>query len=108
MTFTRIFIYRIGEGKIVEGWENDAFLFSAFKYEEASILSAIFPLNSVFTFVVSVVFFKAGIKPMIVVGFLIIMAASLLVGVYHTRLQPSKGIVFALLYSFFLGGWHWA
>lgn len=81
----------------------DAFLFSAFKYEEASVLSAIFPLNFVFTFVVSVVFFKAGIKPMIVVGFLIIMAASLLVGVYHTRLRPSKGIVFALLYSFFLG-----
>jgi drug/metabolite transporter (DMT)-like permease len=81
----------------------DAFLFSAFKYEEASVLSAIFPLNFVFTFVVSVVFFKAGIKPMIVVGFLIIMASSLLVGVYHTRLRPSKGIVFALLYSFFLG-----
>ncbi len=81
----------------------DAFLFSAFKYEEASILSAIFPLNFVFTFVVSVVFFKAGIKPTIVVGFLIIMAASLLVGVYHTRFRPSKGIVFALLYSFFLG-----
>src|SRR2546421_5028743 len=38
----------------------DAFLFSAFKYEEASTLSAIFPLNIVFTFVVSVVFFKAG------------------------------------------------
>src|SRR5215470_13732993 len=78
----------------------DAFLFSAFKYEEASVLSAIFPLNFVFTFVVSVVFFKAGIKPMIVVGFLIIMTASLLVGVYHTRFRPSKGIMFALLYSF--------
>ncbi len=81
----------------------DAFLFSAFKYEEASVLSAIFPLNFVFTFVVSVMFFKAGIKPTIVVGFLIIMAASLLIGVYHTRFRPSKGIVFALLYSFFLG-----
>ncbi len=81
----------------------DAFLFSAFKYEEASVLSAIFPLNFVFTFVVSVVFFKAGIKPTIVVGFLIIMVASLLIGLYHTRFRPSKGIVFALLYSFFLG-----
>jgi drug/metabolite transporter (DMT)-like permease len=81
----------------------DAFLFSAFKYEEASVLSAIFPLNFVFTFVVSVVFFKAGIKPMIVVGFLIILAASFLIGLYHTRLRPSKGVVFALLYSFFLG-----
>ncbi len=39
-------------------------------------LSVIFPLNFVFTFVVSVVFFKAGIKPTIVVGFLIIMDAS--------------------------------
>src|SRR6266571_5007625 len=74
----------------------DAFLFSAFKFEEASVLSAIFPLNFVFTFVVSVVFFKAGIKPIIVV-------ASLLIGLYHTRFRPSKGIVFALLYSFFLG-----
>ena len=81
----------------------DAFLFSAFKFEEASVLSAIFPLNFVFTFVVSVVFFKAGIKPTIVVGFLIIMVASLLIGLYHTRFRPSKGIVFALLYSFFLG-----
>ena len=81
----------------------DAFLFSAFKFEEASVLSAIFPLNFVFTFAVSVVFFKAGVKPTIVVGFLIIMAASLLIGLYHTRFRPSKGIVFALLYSFFLG-----
>ncbi len=81
----------------------DAFLFSAFKYEEASVLATIFPLNFVFTFVVSIVFFKAGIKPTIVVGFLIIMAASLLIGVYHTCLRPSKGVVFALLYSFFLG-----
>ncbi len=81
----------------------DAFLFSAFKYEEASVLSAIFPLNFVFTFVISAVFFKAGIKPTIVVGFIIIMAASLLIGLYHTRLRPSKGMVFAFLYSFFLG-----
>src|SRR5437588_3849608 len=81
----------------------DAFLFSAFKYEEASVLSAIFPLNFVFTFAVSVVFFKAGVKPTIVVGFLIIMAASLLIGLYHTRFRPSRGILFALLYSFFLG-----
>ena len=81
----------------------DAFLFSAFKYEEASVLSAIFPLNFVFTFVISAVFFKAGIKTTIVVGFFIIMAASLLIGLYHTRLRPSKGVVFALLYSFFLG-----
>lgn len=81
----------------------DAFLFSAFKYEEASVLAAIFPLNFVFTFVVSVVFFQAGIKPTLVVGFLIIIVASLLIGVYCTRFRLSKGIVFALLYSFFLG-----
>ena len=81
----------------------DAFLFSAFKYEEASVLSAILPLNFVFTFVVSVVFFKAALKPPIVIGFLIIMAASLLIGVYHTRFRPSKGVIFALLCSFFTG-----
>jgi drug/metabolite transporter (DMT)-like permease len=81
----------------------DAFLFSAFKHEEASVLSAIFPLNFVFTFVVSVVFFHSAIKPAIVVGFLVIMAASLLIGLWHTRLRPSRGMVFALLYSFFLG-----
>src|SRR5437588_1802737 len=81
----------------------DAFLFSAFKHEEASVLSAIFPLNFVFTFVVSAVFFHSVIKPTIVVGFLIIMAASLLIGLYHTRFRPSKGMLFALLYSFFLG-----
>lgn len=46
----------------------DAFLFSAFKYEEASVLSAIFPLNFLFTFVVSVVFFHSVIKPTIVIG----------------------------------------
>jgi serine/threonine protein kinase/uncharacterized membrane protein len=81
----------------------DAFLFSAFKHEEASVLAAIFPLNFVFTFVVSVVFFHSVIKPAIVVGFLIIMAASLLIGLYHTHFRPSKGMLFALLYSFFLG-----
>ena len=81
----------------------DAFLFSAFKYEEVSVLSAIFPLNFFFTFVVSVVFFHSVIKPTIVVGFLIVMFASLLVGLYHTRFRPSKGIIFGLLYSFFLG-----
>ncbi|GAC1349511.1 MAG: hypothetical protein NVSMB27_23330 [Ktedonobacteraceae bacterium] len=81
----------------------DAFLFSAFKHEEASVLAAIFPLNFVFTFVISAMFFKAGIKPMIVVGFLVIMAASLLIGVYHTRFRLSKGVMFGLLYSFFLG-----
>lgn len=81
----------------------DAFLFSAFKYEEASVLSAIFPLNFVFTFVVSALFFQAGIKPTMVIGFLIIMAASLLIGLYHTHLRPTKGIMFAFLYSFFLG-----
>ena len=81
----------------------DAFLFSAFKHEEASVLAAIFPLNFVFTFVVSAVFFHSVIKPTIVVGFLIIMAASLLIGLYHTRFRPSKGMLFALLYSFFLG-----
>jgi drug/metabolite transporter (DMT)-like permease len=81
----------------------DAFLFSAFKYEEASILSAIFPLNFVFTFAVSVVFFHSAIKPTIIIGFLIIMLASLLTGFYHSRFRLSKGIVFALLYSFFLG-----
>ncbi len=81
----------------------DAFLFSAFKFEEVSILSAIFPLNFLFTFVVSVVFFHSVIRPTIVVGFLIVMFASLLVGLYHTRFRPSKGIMFGLLYSFFLG-----
>lgn len=81
----------------------DAFLFSAFKHEEASVLAAIFPLNFVFTFAISAVFFQAGVKPALVVGFLIIMAASLLTGLYHTRLRPSKGIVFAFLYSLFLG-----
>lgn len=81
----------------------DAFLFSAFKYEEASVLSAVFPLNFLFTFLVSMLFYKAGIKPTMAIGFLIILAASLLVGLYHTRLRPSKGVLFALLYSFFLG-----
>jgi drug/metabolite transporter (DMT)-like permease len=81
----------------------DAFLFSAFKYEEVSVLAAIFPLNFVFTFVISVAFFQAGIKLTLVVGFLIIMAASLLIGLYHTRFRLSKGMVFAFLYSFFLG-----
>jgi len=81
----------------------DAFLFSAFKHEEASVLAAIFPLNFVYTFVISAVFFQAGIKPTLVIGFLIIMAASLLIGLYHTGFRPSKGIVLAFLYSFFLG-----
>ena len=81
----------------------DAFLFSAFKHEEDSVLAAIFPLNFVFTFAISAVFFQAGVKPALVVGFLIIMAASLLTGLYHTRLRPSKGMVFAFLYSLFLG-----
>ena len=81
----------------------DAFLFSAFKHEEASVLSAIFPLNFVFTFVVSIMFFNSAIKATIIAGFLIIMLASLLIGVVHTRFRLSKGIVYGLLYSFFLG-----
>ena len=81
----------------------DAFLFSAFKHEEASVLSVIFPLNFVFTFVVSVVFFHSAIKATIIAGFLIIMVASLLIGVFHLRLRFSKGIVFGFLYSLFLG-----
>ena len=81
----------------------DAFLFSAFKHEEASVLSAIFPLNFVFTFAVSVVFFHSAIKATIIAGFLIIMLASLLIGIFHTRFRFSKGIVYGLLYSFFLG-----
>ncbi|GAC1386182.1 MAG: hypothetical protein NVS4B7_11960 [Ktedonobacteraceae bacterium] len=81
----------------------DAFLFSAFKYEEASVLSAILPLNFVFTFVVSVVFFQSLIKPTIVVGFIIIMLASFLIGFYKTKFRPSKGVAFALLCSFFSG-----
>lgn len=81
----------------------DAFLFSAFKYEEASVLAAIFPLNFVFTFLVSTALFRAEIKHTIVIGFLIITAASLWIGFYHTGLRLSRGIVFALLYSFFGG-----
>lgn len=81
----------------------DAFLFSAFKYEEASVLAAVFPLNFVFTLAISVVFFHAEFRVTILFGFLIIVAAALLIGVYHTRLRPSRGILFALLYSFFLG-----
>lgn len=81
----------------------DAFLFSAFKHEEASILSAIFPLNFVFTFVVSVIFFHSAIKATIIAGFLIIMLASLLIGVFHMRLQFSKGMAYGFLYSLFLG-----
>jgi drug/metabolite transporter (DMT)-like permease len=81
----------------------DAFLFSSFKYEEASILSAIFPLNYVFTFAVSVVFLHSAIHSTIVIGFLIIMTASLLIGLRYLRVRPSKGIIFALLYSLFQG-----
>jgi len=81
----------------------DVFQFSAFKYEEASVLSGIFPLNFVFTFLVSIVLFHSVITPMVVIGFLIIMATSLLIGGYHTGLRPSKGVVFALLCSFFRG-----
>lgn len=81
----------------------DAFLFSAFKYEEASVLSAILPLNFVFTFVVSSLFFGSLIKPTIVIGFIIIMLASFFIGFYKTNFRPSKGVVFALLCSFFTG-----
>jgi len=81
----------------------DAFLFSAYKFEEASVLAAILPLNYVFTFVVSVLFFRSLVKPTIVLGFVIIMVASFLIGFYKTRFRPSKGGVFALLCSFFTG-----
>jgi uncharacterized membrane protein len=81
----------------------DAFLFSAFKYEEASVLAAIFPLNFVVTFVISVVFFSSAISLMVIFGFFFIMAASLLIGMYKTNFRPSKGIVFAFLYSFCTG-----
>jgi uncharacterized membrane protein len=81
----------------------DAFLFSAFKYEEASVLAAIFPLNFVVTFAISVVFFSSVISSMVIFGFLLIMTASLMIGMYKTNFRPSKGIVFAFLYSFCTG-----
>ena len=81
----------------------DAFLFSAYKHEEVSTLSAILPLSYAFTFVISVLFFQALVKPSIVVGFIIIMVASFWIGFYRTQLKPSKGVIFALLSSFFSG-----
>ena len=48
-------------------------------------------------------FFNSAIKATIIAGCLIIMLASLLIGVVHTRFRLSKGIVYGLLYSFFLG-----
>ncbi len=81
----------------------DAFLFSGYKYEEASILSAILPLSYGFTFLVTVLFFKANINLSIAIGFIIIIAASLLAGFYKTSFKPSKGVVFGLLTAFFSG-----
>lgn len=81
----------------------DAFLFSAYKYEEASILSAIFPLSYAFAFLISMLFFGALIRLSIVGGFLIIMAASFLIGFYKTKFRPSRGVAFAIFSSFFSG-----
>jgi len=81
----------------------DAFLSSGYKYEEASVLSALLPVSYVFTFLVTVLVFQAQITLSIVVGFVLIMAASFLVGFSTTQFKPSKGVVFGLLTAFFSG-----
>lgn len=86
------------------GWAlNDAFFFSAYKYEEASVISAITPISYLFAFMLTVLFFHAHISLPIIVGFIVIMMAIFLVGFYKTRLKPTRGVIFALLSSVFTG-----
>jgi drug/metabolite transporter (DMT)-like permease len=81
----------------------DAFLFSGYKYEEASVLSALLPVSYVFTFLVTVLFFQTHLTLSIVGGIVLIIAASLLVGFSPMQFKPSKGVVFGLLTAFFSG-----
>ncbi len=82
---------------------TNAFLFTAYKYEEVSVLSPISPLYNIIAFTIAVVFFSAHINNWVIVGFILIICASLLSGFYMTKFKPSKGVVYFLLSLFFEG-----
>lgn len=76
---------------------NDAFVFTAYKYEEASVLSAILPFNYVITFVVSIWLFNMQSKLTTLIGFAIIIFAAYIMGFHRTKLRISRGVIFGFL-----------
>lgn len=81
----------------------DAFLFSAYKYEEASVLSAVFPFNYAIAFLTSVLLFKSHLSIVTITGFLCILFTSFFISFYKSNLKPSKGILFGFISACFTG-----
>ncbi len=82
---------------------SNFFRFDSFKYEEASVLSAIFPLNNIFAILISIFFFNKSFYTNTGIGLAIILLSSILIGFSHKKLQLSKGIVYAIISAVFLG-----
>lgn len=81
----------------------DAFIFSGYKFEEASVLSTILPFNYVITFLTSMFIFNAHASMLTVAGFFIIIFAASFISFYKTKLKPSKGVIFGFISSLFAG-----
>jgi drug/metabolite transporter (DMT)-like permease len=82
---------------------TNAFLFKAYKTEDVSILTTVYPLYNVIAFGITALFFNARMNGFILIGFFLIILASFLTGFYRTKLRPSKGVIFILLSVLFEG-----
>ncbi len=76
---------------------TNVFLFKAYKNEDVSIITTVYPLYNIIAFGVTALFFGAKFNLVIVLGFLLITFASFLTGFYRTKFNPSKGVRFILL-----------
>ncbi len=82
---------------------TNVFLFKAYKYEDVSVISTVYPLYNIIAFGITALFFNAHINAFILIGFLCITLGSFLSGFYRTKFRPSKGVIFILLSVLFEG-----
>jgi len=82
---------------------SNFFIFTAFKYEEASVLSVILPINNIFTFLATILIFKAVFTNFTVAGIVLILLAILLSQCFQHTFRISKGSAYGLLFAAFIG-----
>jgi len=82
---------------------SNFFIFTAFKYEEASVLSVILPINNIFTFLATILIFKAVFTNFTVAGIVLILLAILLSQFFQHTFRISKGSAYGLLFAAFIG-----
>jgi drug/metabolite transporter (DMT)-like permease len=75
---------------------SDLFTFTAYKFEEASVLTSIYPLYHVIAFLVSIIFFRSQLTFMLVIGFLCIAIASFVASYQREDFHISKGMWYCL------------